>query len=89
MPLNVFYGILNVDHGESYLIQVTASGCTIQTPMMLIDYPITGADSAQLIAEATSYFLNQKHVKSGEPITVHGTVISLGSTPFIEVLRES
>jgi hypothetical protein len=88
MPLNMFTGTLYVDHGESYLVQKTQTGTTVQTPMMLLDFPSTGADPAQLIAQATAYFVSQKQLHNGSPLTVQGLVVCMGSVPFIEVVRE-
>lgn len=88
MPLTTFSGKLLIDHGESFLVQTTPSGVVVQTPMMMLDSPPTGANVAQLIAQATSYFVNQKGLQSGSVVVVHGIVVNIGSTPFIEVLRE-
>jgi len=88
MPLQSFTGTLYIDHGESYLVQYTTGGGAVQTPMMLLDYPPTGAGPARRIAQATSYFVNDKGLTNGSSLTVHGLVVSIGSVPFIEVLRE-
>ena len=88
MPLVTFSGQLLIDHGESFLVQNAPGGGLVQTPMMILASPPSNASVAQLLAQATSYFVNQKGLKSGAPVVVHGIVVNIGETPFIEVLRE-
>jgi hypothetical protein len=70
-----FSGTLRIVSNESFLDNGTS-----QILMMMRNQP-PGGTPQQKIAAATAYFLGVRHLHSGDPMTVDGDIVPVGTGP--------
>jgi hypothetical protein len=81
-----FTGTLLITDREALLVQVTAGGMTVQTPLLM--QGAAPVSVAMMMAFARSFFVDESGLGTGSPVTVHGTVSHVGQVPVIVITRE-
>jgi len=82
-----FSGTLLITDREALLVQTTAGGMTVQTPILMDKNPPSNASTQQMMNWARSFFVNDEGLTTGSPVTIRGSVRSIGNVPIILIIH--
>jgi hypothetical protein len=81
--MNDFSGTLLITDREALLVQTTAGSMTVQTPILMDTNPPTAGSTQQMMDWARAFFVNDQGLGTGSPVTIRGSVGSVGDVPVI------
>ena len=68
---------------EALLVQKTAGGMNVQTPILMDTDPPSATSLQQKMDWARSFFVNDQGLQTGAKVTVQGVATTVGNIPVI------